>query len=89
MKIYDICPECKGTGTLPIGIGGSSPCGRCGATGKIETSIADTVIEDKIDINTSILNALQLSVDQVAEVVKESSEYIKKICEIVSKEKDK
>jgi DnaJ-class molecular chaperone len=73
MKIYSVCPECLGTGQLSVGEG-AGPCGRCNASGKL-------------DFGTIDIESLQTSIDQVAEVVKESSDYIRKIYEIVSKGK--
>ena len=72
------CPRCSGTG-IDSNVSPAISCTNCGGDGYIENALLDTTeISGKID-------ALQLSIDQVAQIVKEDSEYIRKIYEIVSK----
>jgi hypothetical protein len=87
------CQQCEGTGTRrwidSEGISHEEPCSFCGADGKIEVS----QYLDTTQVMTSI-GALQTSVDQLAGVTKELSDfvngkmfdYVQKIYEIVSKE---
>ena len=74
------CARCLGTGT-DDNLEPPGPCEACGGDGLVGSGIIDTTeLTAKID-------ALQTSIDQVAEVVKSSAEYIEKIYKIVSKEK--
>ena len=74
------CSRCNGTG-IDDNVTPSIPCTSCGGTGYVGDGIIDIISI------TDALSALQTSIDQVAEVVKEESDYIKKIYEIVSKGK--
>jgi DnaJ-class molecular chaperone len=80
-KLSVKCSTCGGTG-IEIIKGDpdiSQTCTACNGDGLLDTGLIDTTsIEGKTD-------ALQLSIDQVAGMVKEDSEYIRKIYEIVSK----
>lgn len=49
MEIKETCPECKGTGTLPVGTG-AGPCGRCSGTGQLTFGeTVDSELMEKID----------------------------------------
>jgi len=87
IKTYSKCEKCFGTGICttynaiteePVI---EDPCVNCGGEGYFEIGKMDvTDLTDKVEM-------LQTSLDQVAGVVKSSSEYIEKIYKIVSKEK--
>lgn len=66
MKLFDKCPECRGTGMLPIGESGSSPCGRCSASGRIESGSLD--IDDQLktiqDYSEKILDIVSKGKDK-------------------------
>jgi len=85
------CQECEGTGVNRYqdeeGNWHERPCPYCGADGKIEVPqyINTTQITTKLDNLQSSVGSLQTNLDQVAGLVKEQFEYIKKIYEIVSK----
>ena len=74
------CSRCNGSG-IDDNTNPPSSCVACGGDGYVVSALVDTT---KL---TGKLDALQVSIDQVAEVVKSSAEYIEKIYKIVSKEK--
>jgi len=86
------CSRCLGTGIdrdgeVPV------PCTPCAGTGYVSKDKIDTteITEKNEDIDAEVesveakVGLLQTCLDQVAEVVKENNEYIKKIYEIISK----
>jgi len=83
------CPRCLGTGSYE-----GETCDGCSGSGYTSKDRIDTteITEKNEEIDTEVesveskVDLLQTCLDQVAEVVKENNEYIKKIYEIISKE---
>lgn len=74
------CSRCNGTG-IDNNVIPTVSCVPCTGTGYVGEGIID------ITSLSDFISALQTSINQVAGVVKEDSDYIKKIYDIVSKDK--